>query len=52
MLAVVAAEAAIPVFVTDKIRMCAPIEFHFREKVGAINRLRFIDKTIRLAAVG
>ena len=44
-LAIVAAETAVPVFVTDEIRMGAPIEFLFREKVGAIDCLRLIDKT-------
>ncbi len=50
--AVVATEAAIPILVTDEIRVRAPIEFHFREKVGAIDRLRFIDDSVGLGGVG
>ncbi len=41
--AIVATEAPIPIFVTDKIGVCAPIDFDLREKIRAIDlqRLKF-----------
>ena len=41
--AVVAAEASIPILVADKIGIRPPIDLHFREKVLAIDRLRYVD---------
>jgi hypothetical protein len=50
--AVVAPKASIPVLVSDKIGIGAPIDFHFREKILAIDCLGFIDDRIRLRRVG
>ena len=50
--AVVATEAAIPVFVADEIRVRAPIKFHFREKVVSIDGLRLMDDWVSLGRVG
>jgi len=51
-LSVMATEAAVPVFVTDKIRVGAPVEFLFREKVSVIDGPRLIDDLVGLGRVG
>lgn len=42
-IAIVTAKAAVPVFVTNKIRMRPPVEFHFRKKIDPVNGLRLPD---------
>ncbi len=46
--AVVAAETAVPILVSNKIRIRPPIDFHLREKILAIDRLRYTDDRVRL----
>ena len=43
MFAVVAAKASILILVPNKIGIGPPIDFYFREKILAIDRLRFLD---------
>ena len=50
--AVVAAEAAIPILVSDKIGIRPPINLYLREKILPIDCLRFADDGIRLPGVG
>src|SRR5438309_8880364 len=52
MFAIVATETPIPIFVTRKIRMRTPVCFHFGEKVGTIDGLRFADDRSRDSSVG
>ena len=46
--AVVAAETAVPIFVSNEIRIRSPIDFYFRKKNLVINYLSHIDSRIRL----
>ncbi len=50
--AVVAAEASIPILVSDKIGIRSPINLYLREKILPIDCLRFADDGIRLPGVG
>lgn len=49
--AVVAAETAVPIFVSDKIRIGPPIYFHFRKKIRPIESLRLLDDRASLSRV-
>ena len=49
-LAVVTAEAALPVIVPDVIRVCAPIDFHLREEVCLKNSLHFYNGRVNRIA--
>ena len=46
--AVVATETAVPILVSNKIRIRPPIDFYLREKILAIDRLRYTDDCVRL----
>ena len=47
-LAVMAAEASVPILVSNKIGIRPPIDFHFREKSLTIDCLGLVDDRIRL----
>ena len=49
--AVVAAKASIPIFVSDKIGIGAPIDLHFGKKIRAIDSLRLLDNRPGLGPV-
>ena len=49
---VVTTKTAVPILVTDKIRMRSPVSLHLREKVLAINRLRLFDDALGLRGFG
>ena len=51
MLAVMTTEAAVPVLVSDEIRMGTPVGFYFGKKVRAVDSLRFLDDWRRLGRV-
>src|SRR5215469_3271731 len=50
--AVVAAKTSVPVLVSNKIGIGAPIDFDLREKILPIDRLRYVDDWIRLRGIG
>jgi len=52
MLAIVATETSVPIFMSDEVGMCSPIGFYFGKKVFSIDGLRFIDNRIRLPRIG
>ena len=52
MFTVVAAKTTVPIFVSNKIRIGPPIDFHLWEKILAINRLRHTDDRVRLRGIG
>jgi hypothetical protein len=50
--AVVATETAVPILVSNKIRISPPIDFYLRKKVLPVNRLRHADDRVRLRGIG
>ena len=50
--AIVAAETAVPILVSNKIRIRPPIDFYLREKIFSIDRLRYTDDRVRLRGIG
>ena len=49
--AVMTAKAAVPILVSHKIRIRSPIDLDLREKILAIDRLRYVDDWIRLRRI-